>query len=220
MLKLYYANTDLIANEDVFHNLLNKMNKQRSRKVLRCKNEEDKLCSLLAGVLLRYALEEQGLVYEKLEFSVTQEGKPTLDSHPEMFFSLSHSGKRAVCLLSDKPIGVDVENKQRRLLEEGREACLMRVVGRSFNVQEHREYMSASEEERRELFLKYWTRKEAVSKAEGKGLALDFSKIEEPEEKFISFWLDEDYYVSIYQEEKLEPGEELIMEEVSRVQFG
>lgn len=220
MLKLYYANTDLIANEDVFHNLLNKMNKQRSRKVLRCKNEEDKLCSLLAGVLLRYALEEQGFVYEKLEFSVTQEGKPTLDSHPEMFFSLSHSGKRAVCLLSDKPIGVDVENKHRRLLEVGREACLMRVVGRSFNVQEHIEYMSASEEERRELFLKYWTRKEAVSKAEGKGLALDFSKIEEPEEKFISFWLDEDYYVSIYQEEKLEPGEELIMEEVSRVQFG
>lgn len=220
MLKLYYANTDLVANEDVFHNLLNKMNEQRSRKVLRCKKEEDRRCSLLAGVLLRHALEEQGLVYEELEFSVTEQGKPLLASHPELFFSLSHSGNRAVCLLSDKPIGVDIENKNRSLLEKGREERLMRVVGRSFNVQEYIEYMSASEEKRRELFLKYWTRKEAVSKAEGKGLALDFSKIEEPEEKFVSFWLDEDYYVSVYQEEELAPGEKLLIEEISRVQFG
>ena len=140
-------------------------------------------------------------------------------SHPELFFSLSHSGNRAVCLLSDKPIGVDIENKNRPLLEKGREERLMRVVGRSFHVQEYIEYMSASEEKRRELFLKYWTRKEAVSKAEGKGLALDFSKIEEPEEKFVSFWLDEDYYVSVYQEEELPPEEKLLLEEVTRVQF-
>lgn len=217
MLKLYYANTDLIADKDVFNKLLNKMNKQRSRKVLLCKNEENKLCSLLAGVLLRYALEVQGLVYEKLEFSVTKEGKPMLVSHPDIFFSLSHSGNRAVCLLSDKPIGVDIENKHRRLLEKGREERLMRVVGRSFTAQEHTEYMTASEEEQKELFLKYWTRKEAVSKAKGKGLAMDFSRIEEPEDKFISFWLDENYYLSIYRE--MAPGEELVMEEICRVQF-
>ena len=29
---------------------------------------------------------------------------------------------------------------------------------------------------------------------------MDFSKICEPEEKFLSFWLDEEYYISVYSE--------------------
>lgn len=218
MLKLYYADTSLIENKNVFENLLEKMNMQRRQKVLRCRNEADKLCSLLAGVLLRYGLEKQGLVYDALNFSVTAEGKPRLSSHPEVFFSISHSGNRAVCLLSDMPIGVDVESKNRRLLENGKEERLTAVAGRSFSEKEYEQYVNASEEERKELFLKYWTRKEAVSKAVGKGLAMNFSKIEEEEETFVSFWLDEEYYLSIYRKEKMTP-EELIMEEVRQVHF-
>lgn len=217
MLKLYYADTSLVENQMVFDNLMEKVNEQRRRKVLRCKNEEDKKRSLLVGVLLRHALEQQGLLYDEQEFSVTAEGKPILKSHPEISFSLSHSGNRVVCLISDSLVGVDIENRYRRLFEKGQEERFLAVARRSFSKQEYAACVAACEEEQKELFLKYWTRKEAVSKAVGKGLAMDFSKIEEAEDKFISFWLDENYYLSIYRE--MTPGEELVMEEICRVQF-
>ena len=207
MLKLYVANTKLISNQAVFDSFINKMNEQRRAKVLRCKNEEDRLCSLLAGVLLRHGLEQEGLDYDLLEFAITPERKPVLSSHPEVHFSISHSGNQAVCLISDHEIGVDIENRNRRLFEQGQEEHLLAVARRSFSESEYGRVLNASKEEQQELFLKLWTRKEAVSKAIGKGLAMDFSKINEPEEKYLSFWLNEEYYLSIYMEEEI--GEEL-----------
>lgn len=207
MLKLYVADTGLIASQQVFDSFISKMNEQRRAKVLRCKNEGDRLCSLLAGVLLRHGLEQEGLDYDTLEFSVTQERKPVLVSHPEVFFSLSHSGTRAVCLISDRQIGVDVENRSRRLFAYGQEEHLMAVAKRSFTQKEYEAFVTLSREEQQEFFLKLWTRKEAVSKAVGKGLAMDFSEIDKAEEHYLSFWVDEEYYLSIYMEEKI--GEEL-----------
>ena len=200
MLKLYYADTSMVSKQDVFERYMKQMNEQRRQKVLRCKNEEDKLCSLLAGVLLRYGLEELGLDYDTLVFAVTPEKKPVLQSHPQIHFSLSHSGNRAVCLLSDGVAGVDVEYRHRRLIEDNATGKRHAVARKCFTEQEYCEYIQAEELEQRELFLKYWTRKEAVSKAVGKGLGMDFSKIHKPEEHFLSKWMDEEYYLSIYVE--------------------
>ena len=117
MLKLYYADTRLIKDQQMFDVIFEKMHMQRREKILRCKNEEDKKCSLLVGYLLRIALEEAGYSYDELEFSQTEKGKPTLISAPEIFFSLSHSGTMAACVLADRQIGVDIENKCRLLLQ-------------------------------------------------------------------------------------------------------
>ncbi len=211
MLKLYVADTGLISDPQVYDRFLSKVNEQRRAKVLRCKNEEDRRCSLLAGVLLRYGLEQEGMDYDALEFSVTQEKKPVLVSHPKIHFSISHSGNRAACLISDRQAGVDLENKNRRLFAAGQKKRLMTVAGRIFTEKEYDAFLNAPEDKRQEFFLKAWTRKEAVSKAAGKGLAMDFSKIDEAEENYLSFWLDEAYYISIYVEEKIEEELELCM---------
>ncbi len=207
MLKLYYASTAVFEKEGVFEHFMEKVNEQRRRKVLRCKNEEDKQCSLLVGVLLRYALEQSGYDYEKLDFFVTPEGKPMQNDVPELFFSLSHSGNYAVCIISDREVGVDLEWKNRKQLEPGREEGLGAIAKKVFSFQEYEEYISASEEAKKEMFLKYWTRKEAMGKALGKGLAMDFSKINGLDENFLSFWLKEEYYVSIYGETGLDRKE-------------
>lgn len=198
MLKLYYANTSLFKNEGVFDIFLEKVNEQRRKKVLRCKNDKDKQCSLLAGMLLMFGLEQLGIDYEKLEFSVTAEGKPVIKNRPDILFSLSHSGNCAVCLISDQEIGVDMEWKGRRLLGNGQEKQLTAVAKKSFSVAAFEEYACAKEELKKEVFLKHWTRKEALGKAFGKGLAMDFSKKYVEEENFLSFWLEEEYYLSIY----------------------
>lgn len=209
MLKLYIADTGLITDKQVFDLFFSRMKKQRRTKVLRCKNEKDRLCSLLAGVLLRHGMEEEGLDYDALEFGITKDGKPILVSHPHIYFSLSHSGNRAVCLISDKQIGVDIEYKSRRLFAGGQEKPLFAVAKQSFTKKEYDVFRSLSGTDQQEYFLQIWTRKEAVSKAIGKGLAMDFSKIDEAEERFMSFWVDEEYFLSIYKEEKI--GEELVI---------
>ena len=123
-----------------------------------------------------------------------------VESCPEVCFSLSHSGKYAVCAIADENIGVDIENKGRKLLLDCNQEKLVSVVKKVFSEEEYMVYNKCSKEEQIEFFLKLWTRKEAVSKALGKGLAMDFSKICEPDEKFLSFWLNEEYYISVYSE--------------------
>ena len=109
MLKCFWADIALLEEEALFEFWLGKVKIQRKEKVLRCKNQKDRMRSLMAGVLLYQALAEEGLNYEEIEFSVTEEGKPYMLSHPHLHFSISHAGDVVCCLLSDALVGVDVE---------------------------------------------------------------------------------------------------------------
>ena len=200
MMKLYVANVECLKDAGAFEKYLCKVNEQRRTKVLRCKNEEDKKRTLLAGYLLSIGLENLGYTYENLEFTSTTAGKPYVVDHPEICFSLSHSGKYAVCLVSDHNVGVDVEYKNRKLLLSGNDSKLLSVIKSSFSDEEFADYQNTPKELQTEFFLRMWTRKEAVSKAVGKGLAMDFSKICVSDESVLSFWLDEEYYISVYRE--------------------
>lgn len=199
-MKLYVANVECLKDAGAFEKYLSKVNEQRRAKVLRCKNEEDKKRTLLAGYLLAIALENAGYAYENLAFARTTEGKPYVEDYPEICFSLSHSGRYAVCLISDQNVGADVEYKNRKLLLSENDSKLLSVIKGSFSEEELADYQNTPKELQTEFFLRMWTRKEAVSKAVGKGLAMDFSKICVPDENVLSFWLDEEHYISVYQE--------------------
>ena len=64
-------------------------------------------------------------------------------------------------------------------------------------------FHSCDDEEKVDLLMKFWTRKESYSKAIGKGLAMDFSQIdtEEMDKLYWSDWLEEGYYCSLYVED-------------------
>lgn len=201
MLKLYYANIDLIKDESVFCELLEKVNIQRREKVLRCKQEKDKLRSLMAGYLLRIALERAGFVYDDLEFVTDTNGKPVLKSMPDVFFSLSHAGEYAVCLISNRNVGVDVEVKNKPLFKETKRDKIVAIAKKILSNQELEQFINTANEESVELFLQLWTRKECYSKADGKGLKLELNVIQTNTEKYFSKWLDEDSCLSIYVED-------------------
>lgn len=190
----------MVEDCQLYEKWIERLHKQRRSKILRCKNACDRDRSLMAGILLRYALEKAGYDYEHLRFGVTKAGRPVIESEESLFYSISHSGDYVVCLLADCNVGVDIESATRRLFQKGKEAQLERVAKHSFSQKEYEEYLLADDGKKKEIFLKYWTRKESYSKALGIGLTMDFSSIEVPEEYYLSRWLLEDYYISIYTE--------------------
>lgn len=200
MLKCYWAEIALLNEPQVFKQWLKKVNQQRREKILRCKNEKDKKRSLLAGILLWFALEQEGISYERVVFAKTKEGKPFLESHADLHFSISHAGEFAICVVSDTPVGVDIEGLDKPIFHGQRENRLRSIAEKCFAQTEWDRFEDS--DQKSEVFLEYWTKKEAYSKAIGKGLGMDFSKIdtEHKKEDYWSVWITEGYCASIYRE--------------------
>lgn len=199
MLKLYYANINQIDGEK-FHILFEKVNMQRREKILRCKNEKDKHRSLLAGYLLRIALEQENVEYDKVCFSVAENGKPVIQNFPTMCYSLSHAGDYAVCAVSDRSVGVDIETKSKMLFEK--EEKLEAVAKKILSEDEYATFVECPNENRAEMFLQYWTRKEAYSKADGRGLGIGLNLVQTEDKMYFSKWLEEETYLSVYVEDE------------------
>lgn len=183
MLKIYYGNIQLVKDQKVFDKWLEKMNHERQEKVRSCRNIEDKQRSLLAGILLNIGLENDRFA-------------------KQIFYSISHSGDYVVCVLSDRRVGIDIENKFRSTFAKEKSEQLERIAKKCLTMGEEIRFYSSEDEERVDLMLHFWTRKESYSKAIGKGLAMDFSKIdtEEKDLQYWSGWLEEGYFCSLYVE--------------------
>lgn len=184
MLKIYYGHIQLLKDPDMFQNWFGKMDNVRKEKILCCKKEADKRRSLLAGVLLKLGLEK--------------------DRHAkQLYYSISHSGDYVVCVLSDRKVGVDIENKFRSIFSKEKRVYLERIANKCLTMGEEIRFYNSEEKEKVDKMLLFWTRKESYSKAIGKGLAMDFKIIdtEKMDELFWSGWLKEGYFCSLYVED-------------------
>jgi len=114
--------------------------------------------SLLGSRLLLYGLRAWGFAPQSLQsLHHPPQGKPTLDLPVD--FSLSHCEGRVLCALSAiGAIGVDVESTTES----------MRAVDFRRYLSEAERYWAGDDPQR---FYSLWTRKEAVVKATGSGLA-------------------------------------------------
>ena len=184
MLKIYYGHIQLVKDQRVFDKWFEKMNSQRKEKILRCQNDVDKQRSLLAGILLNFGLEKDRFA-------------------KQVFYSISHSGNYVICVLSNRRVGIDIENKFRSVFSESKEEQLDKIAKKCLTMGEEIRFHSCDDEEKVDLLMKFWTRKESYSKAIGKGLAMDFSQIdtEEMDKLYWSDWLEEGYYCSLYVED-------------------
>ena len=91
------------------------------------------------------------------------------------FFCLSHSGPVTVLAVSDRPVGVDLEQ-----VREVPEA----IVRRFFTDAMRAEWDTAPEEQRTETFFLLWTRLEAALKLDGRGLTAPRSEFESILERY------------------------------------
>lgn len=149
---------------------------QRRKKAARFRQKADRKRCLCAGTALDLALQTVGLREKEVQIAYTEQGKPYLVDCPQWHFSLSHSGDWAVCLLSEAPVGVDVE--QLRPLRD------FSIASRCFTDEAFRQWQVLPEAERQLAFFRQWTRLESALKRQGTGLSGLSSLNGEPEGPF------------------------------------
>ena len=103
--KLYIANVSVFEDESLFNEALSNVSILRRQKIKDLRFGRDKRLSLGVECLLKLALANEGIT--EYECKYDSNGKPYIQQN--MCFSLSHSGEMAICAISNKPIGCDVE---------------------------------------------------------------------------------------------------------------
>lgn len=99
-----------------------------------------------------------------------EHGKPYICGTPfPVFYNLSHSGDYLVCVLSDREVGIDIQ--QLGKYNPG-------IVRRFFHPGEIRNLEQCGEETCAELFFRYWSAKESFLKYTGTGLSASLSGFE------------------------------------------
>ena len=122
---------------------------------------------------LRQLLGERlGLAPEAVPIQRGVRGRPVLDMDGAPDFNVSHTRGRALIAIADGPrIGVDVEHFDRTVAAD-------KLARKFLTPAEAATLAPCDPDERRRLFLRHWTCKEAMSKATGDGLAAPFGRIE------------------------------------------
>lgn len=153
-----------ISNE-VWHSLLSLVSAERRQQAARFVHQADAYRSVLGEALARVTLGKwTGSRPGDLVFIRNTYGKPSLISHPDLPFNVSHSGDWvAVISGGHAPLGVDVEKIS---------PIDMKIAERFFSPLESRNLAAVSAKQQLEIFYQLWTLKESYIKAMGMGLSM------------------------------------------------
>lgn len=112
-------------------------------------------------------------------------GKPFLINHNNINFNISHSGNYAICSISNRSTGVDIELTERKNADK-------LPLNKTFSIKERDCYNT-------EDFFKIWVMKESYLKMKGTGLSVDMTKIDIDDVSdcnFYTFSFDQ-YFVAV-----------------------
>lgn len=117
------------------------------------------------GVLRFLIAERVDVAPRDLNLVAGEQGKPLLASHPDLSFNVSHSHDLALFAFSaEGDVGVDVEHL--------RDLDPLVVSSTCFSASERLELALLPHGRRLDAFFEGWVRKEAVIKADGRGMSL------------------------------------------------
>ncbi len=154
----------VLISEDIYgFNLevaLAEISEQRREQALKFKYELGQRTCVLAYQLLKQLLREEYGIMENPLFEYNEHGKPSIIGHPEIFFNLSHCREAVACVVSDAPVGIDVE-----AVREFKDS----LVHYTMNEAEQRQIGNAPNAA--EAFIRFWTMKEAALKLAGTGIS-------------------------------------------------
>mgnify|MGYP003335917736 CR=1 FL=1 len=102
--KVYYINVKYISESNM-RSYYSNLSKVRKEKVDRLKFSEDKRLSIMAEILLKYALEKERIAFPK-KILESEYGKPYIDG---IHFNISHSKEYVVVAVSKEEVGCDIE---------------------------------------------------------------------------------------------------------------
>lgn len=159
-----------LVSEDIWDFDLNEalceMSSQRREQALKFKHELGRRLSVLAYRLLKKGLQEVYGITENPIFEYNEHGKPSIAGHPEIYFNLSHCKEAVACVLSDHPVGIDVES-----IREYKEPLVRYAMSDDEVVQIEKADNPAA------AFIRLWTMKEAALKRLGTGISNDLKTV-------------------------------------------
>ena len=166
---IYIADTAPLQNERVFAALYRMLPACRRQKIDRYVVADGKRLSLGVGVLLKLACHDQGIPGADNSIIFGEQGKGYFQTVQDVFFNLSHSGERAMCVISPVETGCDVQQIQQ---------IRWPVARRVFSTEEQN-WLRKQELCGRgnEAFTRLWALKESYLKAVGKGFSAAPEKI-------------------------------------------
>ena len=145
---------------------LKEISEQRREQALKFKYEQGQRLCVLAYQLLKQGLQEAYGITENPVFVYNEHGKPSIVGHPEICFNLSHCKEAAVCVISDKPVGVDVES-----IREYKESLV------NYTMNDEEVSLIKSADNPAAAFIRLWTMKEATMKLIGTGISNDMKTV-------------------------------------------
>ena len=137
---------------------------ERKKRTEKIGSFEGRCRSVGAGLMLDEALKKYGFREKDMSIIYGENGKPVFKDAPELFFNLSHSKKRAMCVIGNFPAGCDVEHIHK--VNDG-------IAHRFFTEKDNfilSEAKALGEEEYKKKFYTLWTLKESYIKCTGLGL--------------------------------------------------
>lgn len=145
--------------------LINTLPLWRRERTEKLRNEKARQESLASGLLWVRAMVDWGGEPSR-PVAVLPAGKPVFAAGNGPWFSLSHSGRYVLCVVSDDTVGGDVQQMRKVNLS----------IARRLHPDEREWLEGYSEERREEEFFRLWARKEAWVKAESRERMLSLSE--------------------------------------------
>lgn len=165
MIKIYYTYFKEQLSEPSFGRYLDCLPHEMQKKIMRFRFWQDSQASLFGKLLLSRGLADLGLFYHLSEIKYTSYGRPYFSNGID--FNISHSGGFIACAFTTTgKIGIDIEEVRPISIQDFRNI---------FHDDEWNDITTSSHVEH--VFFHYWTIKEAIVKADGKGLNIPLKKI-------------------------------------------
>lgn len=192
-MKFYQYNIQDLSDES-YTRYYSLTSEEKKRRVDRFRFEDDKKRTVVGEMLARRAISEWcGVPEESIVFETTAHGKPyAKDLNVE--FNISHSADMVVCVVDDKPVGVDIEkirpvdlNTAKRIFNEEE---IRYVFG---CVPDADDYNHCLNDVILQRFFELWTKKEAYGKLVGMGL---FAKTNAT--ATVKTWIENGYCISTF----------------------
>ena len=192
MIKIFAYKLDE-NNADILLDKMSLLSLKEKEYVCRYKYEKDRLRSLIGRLILfcfcdrykRDSFKELNFISGTDEFikenmsditiAVDENGKGRIENRENLFFNISHSKDYVVLALSDKEVGIDIQEIK----------PLKANVPKRFFTDIDNEYIDQNEDERIERFTKVWSAKESFAKLTGNGIGEGFASFYEDFEKMV-----------------------------------
>ncbi|MCQ2386234.1 MAG: 4'-phosphopantetheinyl transferase superfamily protein [Clostridia bacterium] len=174
---------------------------RKREKIEKIRQKKDKILSLTAERMARDMLaRELDTTPSLVQFTYTPLGKPLVVSQRPVYFNVSHAGNLAVCAVSQKPVGIDVEiirdvppKLAKKFFSHNEQTY---IFAKPFDKIDWDMPMNQAELMR---FFEVWTAKEAYLKCSGEGIA-HLKSLDTTPFRFERHLLSDEYIVTIYQE--------------------